>query len=60
MHNDYYYICSTCESDEVRHNADVAWDVERQEWSIVDVFDSTTCEQCGGECKAKIRFVIAA
>lgn len=46
-------ICSHCGSEDVRRNADVAWSVEQQEWSVACIFDSATCENCGGETNIK-------
>lgn len=43
------YICTTCGSDNVRLNADTAWNVQRQRWEITELFDSSTCEACGCE-----------
>lgn len=45
-----YPVCSTCGSEDVRANADTGWNIDTQEWEIVAIFDSTTCEVCGGEC----------
>lgn len=42
--------CATCGSEEVRRNCDAAWSVEEQRWEITALFDSYTCEDCGGEC----------
>lgn len=47
------YHCAHCGSRDVRRNADVRWNMARQEWEIVAVFDHATCEQCGGEIKLK-------
>jgi hypothetical protein len=41
-------VCADCGSDNVRRNADVAWNVETQEWDqIAAVFDNGSCEDCG-------------
>ena len=42
--------CTTCGSEDVRRNCDAAWSIEEQRWEIFSEFDSTTCEDCGGEC----------
>lgn len=42
-------VCSRCGSDDVRRDADAAWNVETQAWEIVTVYDNATCEYCGGE-----------
>ena len=44
-------VCHTCGSTEVRRNADVRWNYDKQEWEIVAIFDNATCEKCEGECK---------
>jgi hypothetical protein len=41
--------CGTCGSEDVRCNADAAWNVETQTWELVAVFDYTTCEVCERE-----------
>jgi hypothetical protein len=47
-------VCTTCGSDNVVRNADVAWNPKTGEWDkIVAVFDSFDCEDCGGECSIK-------
>lgn len=43
-------VCSHCGSTDVRKDADAIWNVEKQEWELVAVYDNTTCEDCGGEC----------
>ena len=44
-------ICSTCGSDDVRRDADAAWNVDRQEWELCTVYDNASCEKCGGETR---------
>ena len=46
-------VCSYCGSKDVRRNADAKWNVKKQKWEVVDIFDSTTCEKCNGECSIK-------
>lgn len=43
-------VCSHCGSHDIQRNADVVWSEEDQDWEIAVVFDSATCEDCGGEC----------
>ncbi|MFA7219037.1 MAG: hypothetical protein WC119_00730 [Synergistaceae bacterium] len=43
-------ICSKCGSADVRKDADAIWNIEKQEWELVVVYDNSTCEDCGGEC----------
>ena len=44
------FICTVCGSDDIRRNADTKWNVKKQKWEVVSLFDNFTCEQCGGEC----------
>lgn len=44
-----FMCCATCGSPEVRRNADVEWNVKEQKWEIVSIFDSASCEECGGQ-----------
>ena len=41
--------CTECEGENVRRDADAEWDVEAQEWVLVAVYDSATCDDCGRE-----------
>ena len=41
--------CKRCGSSDVRRDAWVEWDVEKQEWVLGTVFDAGHCEQCEGE-----------
>lgn len=47
-------ICAACKSDEIRKDAYAVWDVEKQEWVLHSVYDSTICECCGTECTVEI------
>jgi hypothetical protein len=47
------FVCSRCGSKDLRRNADCAWNVEKQEWEVVALFDDMTCEECGCECGCK-------
>lgn len=42
-------VCAYCGSDRVMRDAWAEWDVERQEWVLLTVFDYAHCEDCGGE-----------
>ena len=45
-------VCATCGSEDVKADAYGAWNVEAQEWDLVDTFDKgSVCEDCGGECR---------
>lgn len=44
-------ICATCGSEDVRRDADAAWNKNTQEWELCAVYDHATCEQCGGETR---------
>lgn len=41
--------CSVCKSEDVRRDADAAWNEEAQEWELCAVYDNAVCERCGGE-----------
>lgn len=41
--------CATCDSQDVRRDASVAWNSELQMWEVVVVYDTADCEDCGGE-----------
>jgi len=43
--------CSHCGSRDVQRDAAAEWDVDLQEWVLVAVYDSATCDQCGGYTK---------
>ena len=43
------FTCSECGSNDIRRNADVAWNVKDQHWEIAAIFDYATCECCGAE-----------
>lgn len=53
-------VCAKCGSADVRRNADTAWSVIDQEWEIVALFDSCSCEKCGRECNVVARPIKAA
>lgn len=43
-------VCSWCRSENVVTDAWVKWNVETQEWDIIeDVFDNEYCKNCDGE-----------
>lgn len=42
-------VCKHCGSEEVYKDASVGWDIEKQEWVLITVFDNADCENCGGE-----------
>lgn len=39
--------CSKCTSFDVRRDAYVEWDVEKQKWVLATVFDDGACMDCG-------------
>jgi hypothetical protein len=45
-------VCAACgaRGDNIRRNADTVFNPVTEEWEVVDLFDSTTCEKCEGEC----------
>lgn len=43
-------VCKHCGSDDVRKDAWVEWDEDKQEWVLADVYDSFDyCVKCEGE-----------
>ena len=42
-------ICADCGSDDVRRDADVAWNCNTQEWELCAIYDQGSCEACGDE-----------
>ena len=42
-------VCCDCGSDDVLRDAWAAWDVERQEWTLSQVFDDGFCNRCERE-----------
>lgn len=45
-------VCAACgaRGDNIRRNADTVFNPVAEEWEVVDLFDSTTCEKCEDEC----------
>ena len=44
-------VCKHCGSINVRADAYVEWNKERQDWEIFTVYDKgSVCEDCDGEC----------
>lgn len=39
--------CETCGSEDVRRDASVAWNVERQSWELAVIYEKGSCEDCG-------------
>ena len=47
-------VCGDCGSEEVTLNAAVCWDVETQEYMVVNIFDAGhECGNCGNACNIK-------
>lgn len=44
-----FMVCGKCGSMHVRRDGDTMWDAERQEWDLAALFDSGSCDDCGGE-----------
>lgn len=40
------WYCRACGGTDVRHDAIVIWNPERQAWDVVSVLDDTWCETC--------------
>lgn len=43
-------LCKECGSTNVRRDAEAVWNVEKQDWELVAIYDNATCEDCKGEC----------
>ena len=43
------YVCSECESENVKRDAWAAWDAETQTWEIASVFEAAWCDDCDGK-----------
>lgn len=44
------FICTTCDSEDLRFDAYVEWNVDKQDYEISTVFPKpVVCEPCGGE-----------
>ena len=43
-------VCKECGSEQVMLDAWAAWDVDKQEWTLYDVFPDSWCETCEGVC----------
>ena len=46
--------CPECQSTDVVKDAAACWDEGRQEWTLLSVYDSTTCQTC--EYESDYRF----
>lgn len=46
-------VCSSCGSENLRHDADTQWDAKRQRFDLVAVYQHTACEDCEGETKVE-------
>ena len=42
-------ICRKCGSRDVRRDAWAAWNVEKQDWELAEVFDAGFCATCDQE-----------
>ena len=45
----YVYVCSTCNSENVKCDAWAVWNVATQSWETAETFDSAWCDDCDGE-----------
>ena len=44
------YVCSYCQSEDIKKDAYAVWNKEKQEWELDAIFDKgSVCEDCGGE-----------
>ena len=44
-------VCGTCGSERVTIDAWAAWDVDKQDWVLDDIFDNEYCRDCEGETR---------
>lgn len=42
-------VCDVCGSADLFKDAAATWDRDRQEWSLLSTYDSTTCQRCERE-----------
>lgn len=42
-------VCDVCGSADLVKDAAATWDRDRQEWSLLSTYDSTTCQRCERE-----------
>lgn len=40
------WYCLSCGSRDIRHDAIVQWDAEREVWDVLTVLDDSWCEDC--------------
>lgn len=45
-------VCRDCGSDEVRRDADVAWNPESQQWELNAIYDAGWCCEC--DCQSLV------
>jgi len=48
-------VCVKCGSEDVRRDADTAWDPQTRQWALCATYDNTTCEACGGETRLVLK-----
>jgi len=41
--------CAACGSRDIRRDAIVQWDADREDWDVLDVLDDAWCEDCMGK-----------
>lgn len=46
-------VCKHCGSDNVMRDAWATWNVELQEWELLNVYDNAYCNECDGETSLK-------
>lgn len=46
-------VCSHCGSEEIVFDAWSAWNEDKQQFELKQVFDNVFCEYCQGETKEK-------
>ena len=49
--------CTECGSHDILCDAYASWDIDAQEWVLLNTFDNSVCEDCGGECSYTMEVV---
>jgi len=42
-------VCAYCGSEDVHRDGPAEWDVDNQEWKLIDCYDGSSCNACGSE-----------
>lgn len=44
-------VCTECGSSNIKQDAWVMWNIDRQEWELSDIYDNAYCCDCESSCK---------